>query len=170
MTVTEAVRLRPAGTRLASVVWLVAGVVYFVLEAVAATAFVPSYSYAHNYISDLGVDVPGELSGRPIDSPLAFVMNVNFAAHGLLFLIAAVLIVRTATGALRYLFLGLAAVHAVGMVMIATVHGSAQAIADGTFVVHSTGAALAIFGANAAIIVAGIGSRVDSARRSDSAP
>jgi hypothetical protein len=34
--------------------WLMAGAAYVILEAVAAAAYRPDYSYAHNSISDLG--------------------------------------------------------------------------------------------------------------------
>ena len=70
----------------AAVAWLSAGLAYLTLEAVAAAAFRPHYSYAHNFISDLGIP-----SG---DSPLAWLMNIAFCVQGTLFLVGAILTVR----------------------------------------------------------------------------
>ena len=49
-------------TAAASGCWLMAGAAYLILEAVAAAAYGPDYSYAHNYISDLG----HRLVNRPV--------------------------------------------------------------------------------------------------------
>ena len=47
---------RPARQRrIAGWSWLVAGLAVLAGEAIAATAFIPRYRYATNYISDLGV-------------------------------------------------------------------------------------------------------------------
>jgi len=43
----------------AAVLWITAGVGYLILEAIAAASFRPPYSYAYNYISDLGVTCGG---------------------------------------------------------------------------------------------------------------
>jgi hypothetical membrane protein len=126
------------------------------LEAIAARAF-PGYDYAHNYISDLGIPSPQTLQGRDVGSPLALVMNVNFIAHGALFLIGAVFAFRATEGGIaRFAFLAFAAINAFGNVLVATVHGSAQAVANGTIAVHGLGAALAIYGAEIAIVIAGL--------------
>jgi hypothetical membrane protein len=144
------------------VMLLASAVIYFVCEAIAAAAWHhPSYSYAHNYISDLGVPgPPSVLMGRVIDSPLAGVMNVGgFIGHGVLFAVAALLLVPLlaplAPGRWRVVVIVLAVLHAVGIVMVGVVHGSASSIAHGLFVYHSTGANLAIFGGNILSIVIG---------------
>ena len=49
--------------RLAGALWLLAGVMYLACESIAAAAF-PGYSYARNYISDLGVPYDGLINGR----------------------------------------------------------------------------------------------------------
>src|ERR1700759_4861673 len=54
----------------AAAVWIAAGLGYLILEAIAAVAFRHHYSYAHNFISDLGVTSRGMFQGRMIDSPL----------------------------------------------------------------------------------------------------
>lgn len=64
---TDVVRPPRAG-RAAAACWIAAGVVYVVSEAVAAAAF-PGYSYATNYISDLGIPQVETSGGRAIDSP-----------------------------------------------------------------------------------------------------
>lgn len=113
----------------AALAWLSAAVVYLGLEAVAAAVFRPSYSYAHNMISDLGV---------PAWSADAWVMNAAFCVQGALFLVGAVL-----AGGARPL-VALVGANAAGNVLIALFHsGSAT---------HAAGAVLAIVGGNAAVI------------------
>jgi hypothetical membrane protein len=102
---------------------------YLTLEALAAAAFRLSYSYLHNFISDLGA---------PAHSPFAWLMNTAFFVQGTLFLAGAILIRGP-----RWL-LAFAAANAVGNVLIALCHsGSAT---------HAAGAVLAIVGGNAAIL------------------
>jgi hypothetical membrane protein len=156
------IRRLPAPARRAAFTWLSAGLLWFALEAIAAAAFRPPYSYARNYISDLGVPTPGAFGGRQIDSPLSAVMNANFLAQGSLFLLAGWFIFGAAAGApgrARHAFLGLAGVYAVGNLLVAGFHGAAQNVANGTAGFHVFGAALAIVGGNAAIIVAGTNAR-----------
>src|ERR1700722_9157727 len=98
----------------AAAAWIAAGLGYMILEAVAAAGFRDHYSYAHNFISDLGITSRGMFQGRVTDSSLAYLMNTAFCLQGALFLIGAVLSVR-ALGARRAgLFLTLAAANAVG--------------------------------------------------------
>jgi hypothetical membrane protein len=125
----------------AAVAWLSAGIAYLTLEAVAAAAFRPHYSYAHNFISDLGV--PGD------HSPLAWLMNLGFCVQGTLFLVSAAL---TAPREAR-LFLSLVTANAIGNVLIAIFHSGPSPTAW----VHAIGAVLAIVGGNAAILA---GSRI----------
>lgn len=142
--------------RLAGAVLVVAALGWSLLELTAAAQF-PGYSFASNYISDLGVPEPGVVQGRSLNSPLALLANFMFCSQGVLFLLAAVLVVRTATaGVGRWLFLLLAFGYAVGYVMIGTFHGSEQAVANGTFGLHVLGGSLAVVCGNLAIIVAGL--------------
>ena len=106
------------------------------LEAVAAAAFRPRYSYARNVISDLGV---------PAQSHLAWLMNLGFCVQGTLFLVGAVVF-----GAGRA-FVALVAANAVGNVLIAVFHSGTST--------HAVGAVLAIVGGNAAILAAPIAHR-----------
>ena len=113
-----------------SLAWLFAALAYLIAEAVAATAYRPSYSYAHNFISDLGI--PGA------SSPLAWLMNIGFCLQGTLFLVGAVALRKTSA------LVAFAAANAAGNILIAFCHsGSAP---------HAVGAVLAIVGGNAAIL------------------
>lgn len=123
----------------AAVLWIVAALAYFLLEAIAAT-FVPGYSYARHYISILGVAAW---------SPWAVLMNTAFYLQGILFLAGAVLMARAARRK-ALLFLGFAAANAVGNVLVGSVH---SVPASGSWPGwHFVGAVLAILGGNAAIL------------------
>lgn len=146
--------MRPNKSTTAAAAWVLAAAVYFVAEAISASAF-PGYSYATNYISDLGVPDIGPFQGRIIDSPLHLVMNAAFIVHGVLFAIAAVLATAGSRTASARWFRVLAVVHGVGMVLVGSFHGSQSAVESGLAVLHVAGAALAILGGNAAAVVAG---------------
>ena len=146
--------------RRAAITWLGAGIIYLALEAFSAAAF-PGYSYAKNYISDLGVPLSAAGQGGAMGSPRHLAMNVNFVGHGLLFLLGGIFAFRggVAAGRARYGFLGLAIVYAIGSTLVGTFHSSAQTIAVGPISLHVLGAGLAIIGGNVAIIVAGLNAR-----------
>jgi hypothetical membrane protein len=135
----------------AAVAWLAAGLAYLTLEGIAAAAFRPRYSYAHNFISDLGI--PSNAS------PLAWLMNSAFGVQGTLFLLGAMLTVRAVEARKAGLFVTLAAANAVGNLLIAAFHSGPASHADGTAWVHAVGAVLAIVGGNAAVLA---GSRIVS--------
>lgn len=142
--------------RLAGALWIAAGVIYVAAEYVASTAF-PGYSYATNYISDLGVPEVGVVDGRYLDSPLSWVMNTGFVLQGVFFLIAALLAARALTRRQRKttLWVTLSALHAFGIVLVAAVPGSQQAIQSGMAVFHGVGAAFAIICGNLAAAAGG---------------
>lgn len=121
---------------------MVAAIGYLLLEAVAAAGFAPAYSYARNYISDLGLTGGKLVDGRPVHSPRAHVMHAAFCLQGILFLLGAALIVGVPDNRRARVFLGTVAANAVGNVVIATAHSGTA---------HVGGAALAIAGGNAAI-------------------
>ena len=131
-----------ASTRGAAL-WCVAAGGYLVLEAVAAAGFEPAYSYARDYISDLGLPSGRLVRGRTVYSPRAYLMHAAFYLQGILFLLGASLVVGVLDNRRARMFLGAVAGNAVGNVVIGTVH-------SGT--VHVDGAALAIVGGNAAIL------------------
>ena len=132
--------------------WIGAGVGFLVLEAIVAVAFQPQYSYARDYISDLGVPTGGMSQDQMFDSPLAYLMNIAFYLQGTLFLAGAVLVVRAVGSRNAGLFLTLASANAVGNILVGTFHSGPIAELDGTAWVHRVGAALAIAGGNAAIL------------------
>lgn len=133
--------------RLAGVIWLVGASAYLASEAIAA-AGIDGYSYATDFISDLGV-VP--------------LMNIGgFVVHGTLFAAGALVIAWEWLHGNRIarIFVAAAVANAVGNILVGTFHsGSAQAHW------HVVGAGLAILGGNVAVIVGGIGSRAVGASR-----
>jgi hypothetical membrane protein len=143
---------------LGGIVLAAAPVVYLIAEAVAAAAWTrPSYSYAGNYISDLGVTGPREtFLGHDIFSPLAWVMNTGFVAYGLLALLGAVLIVPWRAGRRAKAIWILSALLAVGLTLIAFFPGSQLSEQAGTIIFHFVGAPLAIIAGNAVAVVAGV--------------
>jgi hypothetical membrane protein len=122
----------------AAIAWVSGALAYLIVEAIAAKAFQPHYSYVHNVISDLGVTSP--------------LMNAAFCVQGTLFLVGAILSVRAFETRKAGPFLTLAAANAVGNILIATFHSGAAVRADGTAWLHAVGALLAIVGGNAAIL------------------
>jgi hypothetical membrane protein len=126
----------------AAALWITAGVGYLILEAIAAARFQQPYSYAHNYISELG----------EAHSPVAQLMNTAFYLQGTLFFVGAVLVARAVQSQKAGLFLVFAAMNAVGNIVVGTIHGGPVAKLDGTAWVHSAGAVLAIVGGNMAIL------------------
>jgi len=140
----------------AAVLWIAGAAVYVATEAVAAAAF-PGYSYATNYISDLGVPDVGTVGGRAIDSPRHAVMNTGFVVQGLLFLAAALTTLRATTGGPRRTFAGIAVTYAVGICLVGVVHGGQAEASTGSL--HVVGAGMAIIGGNLAAITAAVAAR-----------
>ncbi len=124
-------------------------------EAVAAAAFTPTYSYARNYLSDLGVPVCGVvIAGRPICSPLHFAMTLGLGAHSFPFLVGFIGVAGHPAGGRRRLALGLAVLQAVGIALVLAFPGPRPAdLADVTIPSHILGATAAILCGNLAILV-----------------
>ena len=145
--------LRP----ITAAVFLAGSAIYLAAEAVAASAWsTPAYSYADNWISDLGSATAGTFQGRELNSPLNVVMNSGFIVQGLLFGLAVVLLSRTLSGRSRRFAVIMATVATLGYILVGTFHGSLQAQQDGTLPLHFAGATLAILGANVLSLVLGI--------------
>ncbi|WP_078651632.1 DUF998 domain-containing protein [Streptomyces xylophagus] len=146
-------------------IWLPLGAAVLVLnamqwvvsEAVAAAAWSrPAYSYATNYISDLGVpDCGTHYQGRTICSPDHALMNTSFIVQGVLFATGVILLAATLlTGRARRVVIALAGAHAVGFLLVGLFHGSP----DGpgySLALHVAGASIAILCANTIVIMAG---------------
>jgi hypothetical membrane protein len=140
----------------AAIVLVVNTVQWVVTEAVTAAAWTdPPYSYATNYISDLGVpDCGTQFQGRALCSPLHSLMNGSFIAEGVLFAVGVVLLARLLTGRARVVGIALGLVHGVGMVLVGLFHGSADGPSAG-LVIHVGSAGVAIVCANTLAIMAG---------------
>lgn len=121
-----------------------AAVGYLALEAIAAASFSPGYSYARNYISDLGVPSGTLLRGQVVESSRAYLMHAAFYLQGGLFFAGALLLTGIPDNRRARIFLGTVGANAVGNVVIGTMHSGK---------VHVAGAALAIVGGNAAILL-----------------
>lgn len=142
-------------TALAGSAWLLAGLIFVLVEAFAATQFTPSYDYAVNYISELGVTVcKNATGGVQACSPQADLMNAAFIGSGLLFGMATVLIFPQLQGKGRRRMLALGVTHAIGLVLVGVFHGGAFVGAEGLAVFHVIGALMAIIGGNLAIAFA----------------
>ena len=145
--------LRP----LAAATFLLGSAIYLAAEAITALAWKsPGYSYATNWISDLGSATAGVFQGRELNSPLHVVMNSGFVVQGLLFGIATVLLSRTMSGRSRTFTAVTGVVTMIGYILVGTFHGSLQAQQNGTLPLHFTGATLAIVGGNVLALVLGI--------------
>jgi hypothetical membrane protein len=141
---------------LGAVVLVVNAVQWVVAEAVTAAAWTdPPYSYAANYISDLGVpDCGTQFQGRDICSPAHSLMNASFMVEGILFATAVVLLARLVEGRARRVIIALALAHGVGMVLVGLFHGSPDGPSAG-LVIHVAGAGVGILCANTIAIIAG---------------
>lgn len=141
---------------LGAALFVLGAAVYVVTEAISASAWQePAYRYAYNYISDLGVAGPLTIDGRDVLSPLAWVMNAGFMAHGLLFALGYLLVLPLLEGKAKFLALAAAVIHGIGNVMIGYFPGISY---DGLSP-HLLGAGLAIIGGNLAVILGGVSVR-----------
>ncbi|MCF2571233.1 DUF998 domain-containing protein [Brevibacterium sp. UCMA 11754] len=145
----------PGSSATAAICWILAGVVYLLAEALAASAF-PDYSYAMNYISDLGVPDVEMLGDRAINSPLHVFMNIAFLVHGFLFVTASIYTARGSRLPLRLPIIALGIAHALGMVLIAVVNGGAHNNSLGLGGIHLLGAFLAFVGGHLTAICIGL--------------
>ena len=108
-------------------------------------AFQPTYSYAKNYISDLGLPACGAMfEGRPVCSPLHALVNADFVVQGLLFVAAGLAMMRLLTHPARWALLAAALANGIGISLVGLV--PENAVPPGP---HALGALLAIVGGNA---------------------
>ncbi len=140
--------------RLAAGSWLAAALLYLGVERAAASAFSPAYSYARNYISDLGVPVCGTLfDGRAICSPLHGLMNADFGVQGLLFLGGAVAVAPALSDVKMVTFVAFATLNCVGNCLLGFFPESAPGQFTATLSYHVLGALLAIVFGNATALM-----------------
>ncbi|MET0897944.1 MAG: DUF998 domain-containing protein [Mycobacterium sp.] len=124
-------------------IWIGCGLCYLAAEA-AAAARIPGYSYAVEYISDLGI--PGH-------SPAAGLMNTGFIVQGVGFILAGTLVfttVRRSAETTACLVLGV--LYGIGSGVVGLVHGGGDGAAH---VAHIGGATAAIVAGNLGLIGVG---------------
>ncbi|MGC6387162.1 DUF998 domain-containing protein [Ewingella sp. S1.OA.A_B6] len=133
------------------------GLQYLLAEKITALSWEdPFYSYAANYISDLGVAQCGTMpDGRNLCSPFHSVMNSGFVIEGILFFIACWLLRPIFNGRAGKLFLVFGLFHGLGGVIIAIFHSEPQGAMLGSVSAHQLGAVLAIIGGNLTVLAAG---------------
>jgi hypothetical membrane protein len=118
------------GIAAAALILISAALEYVVTEAITAAAWkTPVYSYASNWISDLGATDCSTFQGREVCSTLHDVMNTGFIVQGVLFLIASILLLQLFSGASRYVSLVLALIYSIGFILVGSFHGSTAATA-----------------------------------------
>lgn len=148
-----------AAGRVAAALWLMAAVLYLGGEAATAVAFSPPYSYATNYISDLGVPTCGTVyAGRSICSPRHALMNATFIVQGVLFVAAALAVSICLRSWTRYLLVTCAALEGIGIIVIG-LYPETTTSALGGLNVHILGALLAIVFGNVTAMVSIFGLR-----------
>jgi hypothetical membrane protein len=144
----------PQAQRLAAgAIWISAGGFYVVAEILAAQRFAPPYSFAWNFISDLGVTDCGVIiAGRQLCSPLHGLMNAAFITEGIAFLIGALLLLKQLSSK-KLGFICCAAAFAAGMTLVGLFPGSFDQLKNGTGIFHVLGGALGLFGGNFALLL-----------------
>ncbi|MFG1932277.1 DUF998 domain-containing protein [Mycobacterium sp. NPDC048908] len=128
--------------RVAAAVWVVAAVVYLVVEKIAAANVKGHYSYLHHYISVLGVPAWGRF---------AWLMNGAFYLQGALTLVGAILVIR-ASGRRGVFFGFFTAAASIGYFLVATVHGGSPLAEGQGMQLHMIGALLVFIAGNLAIV------------------
>ena len=144
----------------AAIALLVAAVALFAAEIISAAAWDnPAYSYANNWVSDLGVPGPPVMfKGHLIHSPLALVLNMGFYINGALVILAAVLLLSPrGQGRLPHWQRRLVFVYGLGLFIAATFHEAPPWM----FPFHALGATLIMAGGNVATFLTGrLGARL----------
>ncbi len=126
---------------------------FFIVEAIAAHAWTPPYSYARNYISDLGaVHCAAFPPGSPmlVCSPLHVLMNASFVVQGLL-IAGGALLVRGMLARDRLTTVGLSLVALAGAGVLVV----GLAPEDAHIAVHLLGASAHLVAGNVGLIVVG---------------
>jgi hypothetical membrane protein len=139
----------------AAIALLAAAVMFFVAETVSAAAWhSPAYSYANDFVSDLGVPGPAVMfKGHLIHSPLAWLLDTGFVVNGVLVAVAAALLLRPAgQGRMAAWQRRLAIGFGIGLPLAAFLHESPAWMLP----FHALGATLAMAGGNIAILLTGL--------------
>ena len=112
----------------AGIAMILAGVTFFVGEAIAASAY-PGYSYSTQFISDLGVPTREVFNETAVHSPRAWALNGAWMLSGTFVLVAALLL-RAArpAGRLSAWLFALTIGYTVGLFMVANFHEAPGAL------------------------------------------
>jgi hypothetical membrane protein len=139
--------------KIAAVFFIAAGVVFLVSEAISASAWNnPSYSYAHYYVSDLGIPIVTEFDGLPVNSPLFIVMDFGFISYALLFLTAYILMLPVLSGKKKVIGLVLAAIHGMGFLFVGLFPGYEWEFGF----MHAIGASMVLYGGDLMMLLTGL--------------
>lgn len=123
---------------------------FIVSEQIAAHGWTnPVYSFASNWISDLGVPVITQVTGHAVNSPFHALMNFSFVVYGILIALAYILISPNLPKG--RLVQSLAVSHGFGTIFVGVFPGYEWSLGF----LHSFGALFVIFGGNIAIILLG---------------
>jgi len=148
-------KIRETGRNVpAAIALLLAVTAILVAEATAAAAWdSPAYSYADDFVSDLGVPGPPVMfKGHMIHSPLSAVLNAGFIVNGALVALAAALLLRNRGEArmARWQFRMLMG-YSLGLLIAAVLHESPA----WSLPFHAVGAALIMCCGNIAVLLTG---------------
>ncbi len=150
--------LRPSAApqpRSVGAVLMASGGIYLTAEFIAAAAWTdPPYSYTHHFTSNLGVRGPVTAFGQFMHSPLAGVMNTGFFLFGLIAL-AGVVALRGLPAGRRWPAVVMAALLAVGGILLSLFPGSGEPADSGGTDYHALGAFTGFVSANVLIILIG---------------
>jgi hypothetical membrane protein len=139
-----------------ALLWLVASVQFIVAMIVTQAGWDlragnPTYSLAHNYISDLGAVNCGEYAGRFVCSPWHLVFDGSIVVLGVLLILGTLLLTSAFPArATRTVGLGLLVIAAIGSI------GVGLSPEDVDLAVHSASALTAFLAGNVALIVLGL--------------
>ncbi|WP_168217692.1 DUF998 domain-containing protein [Occultella kanbiaonis] len=138
-----------------------AGLLYPVVEVVAASAWANGYSWSSNFISDLGLTQCVDLARGHVCSPQHLVFNTAFVLLGVLVALGSIALAPILTSRWRRPVLAVALLHAAGVVMVGLFPGSViEAIGGDSrqMALHSAGTLAAIGGGNLLMLLAAVAS------------
>lgn len=143
-------RRRTARIRVGAVLLVLGTVQFFAAHVIAQSAWPVPYSWAADYISDLGAVTCVLGAADAVCSPLHAVMNTGFVLQGVLLIAGTVLTAEAwAAGGGRRVWQGLAVASGVSWIVV----GLVPEDVDGA--VHAAGALPGFLVSNAALLVAG---------------
>ena len=127
------------------------GLQYFIIQVLVAIRFTPTYSVAHNTISDLGNTHCGTFNSRAMCSPLHLLMNLSFLVLGICMLVGSMLVYhRYDRSRSAQIGFGAFALGGLGVVLVGLFPE------NGVSALHGIGAALPFLIGNVGLVVLGV--------------